>query len=213
MRILHEKTYGGYMFRLMTWNGEVAYVVFGISGLEANIEFPSDWHEGRRGWIRLGLGLCKLALSFPWKWTVPDDGQCSGPQYGFKFYSDLLWIYYGKSHGRRDDPHICIHMPWSWTHREHKILTEPETHSYKYTLRSGVVQKRAATIQVETRLWTRHWLPRKLFKRTIDVKFNDEVGERSGSWKGGCLGCGYDMNAGESPLDTLRRMERERKFK
>lgn len=213
MRILSKKTRDSdYMLRLMTRKGEVAYVVFGISGLQAEIEFPSDWHETARAWVRFGLGIGKVAFSFPWKWTVPDDGQCSGPRYGFQFFGDLLWISYGKDHGRRGDPHIAIYMPWSWRHREHKILTAPETHPYRYTLRSGEVQERTATIQVETRLWTRPWLPRKLFKKTIDVKFNDEVGERSGSWKGGCLGCGYDMNPGETPLDTLRRMERERVF-
>lgn len=213
MRVLCEKTHGGYMLRFMTWGGEIAYIVFGVSGFEAMIEFPSDWHENKRAWIRLGLGLGRIAFSFPWKWVVPDDYQCSGPRYGFQFFSDLLFICYGKAHGRRDDPHIALTMPWGWRHREHNILTEPETHPYKYTLRSGEVQERTATIQVETRLWTRPWLPRKLFKKTIDVKFNDEVGERSGSWKGGVLGCGYDMKSGETPLDTLRRMERERVFK
>lgn len=212
MRVLHEKTHGGYMFRLMTFHGEVSYVVFEISGLQAEIEFPSDWHETARAWVRLGLGVVRVAFSFPWKWTVPDDGQCSGPRYGFQFSGGSLWIHYGKDHGRKDDPRISITMPWDWRHREHKILTEPETHSYKYTLRSGEVQHRTATIQVQTRLWTRPWIPRRLFKRTIDIKFNDEVGERSGSWKGGCIGCGYDMLPGESPLNTLRRMERERKF-
>ena len=213
MRVLHEVTRGDHMLRLMTQQGEVAYAVFGISGLQAEIEFPSDWHERARAWVRFGFGIGKFAFSFPWKWTVPDDFQCSGPRYGFQFFGDLLWIAYGKDHGRRGDPHIAIYMPWSWRHREHKILTQPETHPYKYTLRSGEIQERTATIQVETRLWTRPWIPRKLFKRTIDVQFNDEVGERTGSWKGGVLGCGYDMLPNESPLQTLRRMERERVFK
>jgi hypothetical protein len=39
-----------------------------------------------------------------------------------------------------------------------------------------------------------------------------EVGERTGSWKGGTIGCGYTMLEGETPLQTLRRMEKERKF-
>lgn len=212
MRVLHEVTHGEHMLRLMSGWTEVAYIVFGISGLQANIEFPSDWHEYRRGWIRIGIGFCRFAVSFPWKWTVPDDYQCSGPTYGFQFFADMLWISYGKSHGRRDDPRITFKMPWGWRHREHKILTEPETHPFKYTLRNGTVQERTATIQIETRLWTRPWLPRKLFKKTIDVKFSDEVGERSGSWKGGVMGCGYDMKPGETAIDTLRRMERERTF-
>jgi len=50
-------------------------------------------------------------------------------------------------------------------------------------------------------------------RRTIAVEFNEEVGERTGSWKGGVLGCGYDMKPGETRLECLRRMERERRFR
>jgi hypothetical protein len=103
-------------------------------------------------------------------------------------------------------------MPWHWKHREHRFLSEPETHPYTYQLRSGVVQDRKATINVETRRWTRFWFPAVRTSKTINVKFNDEVGERSGSWKGGTIGCGYEMLPSESALETLRRMERERKF-
>lgn len=99
---------------------------------------------------------------------------------------------------------------------EARPRAKTETHPYTYTLRSGHVQSVTATIHRErftlSRKWF-GWLP-WLDKRlnTIDVRFSDEVGERAGSWKGGCIGCGYDMRPGETPLDTLRRMERERKF-
>lgn len=79
-------------------------------------------------------------------------------------------------------------------------------------LRSGDVQHRTATIKAEQRTWTRWWLPFKRVSRSIDVEFNAEVGERTGSWKGGCLGCGYEMKPGETPLQALRRMEKERAF-
>lgn len=105
-----------------------------------------------------------------------------------------------------------VQMPWGWRHKKHEILTHPETHPFRYVLVRGVVQERRATIQVERRTWTRPWLPWKQVSTYIDVSFNDEVGERSGSWKGGTIGCSYDMKPGETPLDTLRRMERERKF-
>ena len=55
----------------------------------------------------------------------------------------------------------------------------------------------------------------KLFaktRRTIDVHFSKEVGERKGSWKGGVMGCGYTLNENETPLECLQRMEVERKF-
>jgi hypothetical protein len=39
-----------------------------------------------------------------------------------------------------------------------------------------------------------------------------ECGERKGSWKGGTLGCSYELLPNETPLDCLKRMEKERKF-
>lgn len=213
MRVIAERERGAYLVRLMSrrWS-EIAYLALGLRGLQAEVEFPSDWHERRAGWVRLGFGVFRVAFSFPWKWTVPDESQCSGPTYGFHFHSDSLVLHWGKSKGRRDDPIKFIKMPWQWRHREHKVLTQPEAHPYTYTLRSGEEQRRTATIQVETRLWTRPWLPHTRLSRSIDVTFDGEVGERSGSWKGGVIGCGYEMLVGERPVDTLRRMERERKF-
>ena len=91
-----------------------------------------------------------------------------------------------------------------------------EQHPYTYTLRSGEVQQRTATVSKR-----RHVLCRRAFKRlgwprwikeSINVEFDDEVGERTGSWKGGTIGCGYDLRPGETMLDSLRRMERTRTF-
>lgn len=90
------------------------------------------------------------------------------------------------------------------------------TYLYRYTLRNGEVQRRLATVHVERREWRQRWLRWcplfALRRQSIDVKFDGEVGERTGSWKGGTVGCGYDMLPGENALETLRRMERERKF-
>lgn len=95
-----------------------------------------------------------------------------------------------------------------------------ETHPYKYLLRNGTFQNRTATIHVSEmswRQWWLMWLPRWFpgitrRRRSISVEFNEEVGERSGSWKGGCTGCGYEMRPGEMPQHTLKRMEHERVF-
>lgn len=191
---------------------EVAYCKFEISGLGFNIELPSDWHEERLGWIRVGAGLSRFGLAFPWRWVVPDNYQCSGPQYGFLFSHDSLHLHWGKSNGKRDDPAKFIQMPWGWRFKEHIILSEKETHDYTYTLNSGEVQKRKATICKESRLWQRPWTPWKLYKEAIDVEFNGEVGERTGTWKGGTIGCGYELHQGETTLQCLRRMEAEREF-
>lgn len=93
---------------------------------------------------------------------------------------------------------------------------------YTYVLKSGETQKRTATYCVCEMEWRWRIFHRayklglkigpKIVKRCILVEFSDEVGERTGSWKGGTIGCGYELLTGESATDCLRRMERERKF-
>jgi hypothetical protein len=87
---------------------------------------------------------------------------------------------------------------------------------FRYVLRSGEVQERIATVEVHEMEWRWRWFmalpfPRKV-RRSIDINFDGEVGERSGSWKGGCLGCGFELWHDETPKECLRRMESERKF-
>jgi len=135
-----------------------------------------------------------------------------------------------------------IYLPWMLDHcREEVMLSdgtfipykrwtrdgekpEPPTlfrekHPYRYILRSGKVQEVQATVTVERRTWCWRGWPFKFFRwpshsaTTIEVQFSDEVGERSGSWKGGCVGCGYDLKPGETPVECLRRMEHERTFR
>lgn len=90
-------------------------------------------------------------------------------------------------------------------------------YNYSYQLENGEIQKRIATYYVSKMVWRWHWLPFLPWPRkthvSINVNFNDEVGERSGSWKGGTIGCGYEMLKGETPEECIKRMERERKFR
>jgi len=44
------------------------------------------------------------------------------------------------------------------------------------------------------------------------VSFDAEVGEGTGSYKGGVVGCSHDMLPFETPIETLRRMEKEVRF-
>lgn len=88
-----------------------------------------------------------------------------------------------------------------------------ETHPYTYTLKNGTVQNRTATCTIEKRKWHRKWFPFLTKEsQTIDIEFNDEVGERTGTWKGGTLGCGYEMLPNDTIETCLRRMEKEREF-
>lgn len=129
-----------------------------------------------------------------------------------------------------------VHLPWEFEHLKCEVMRpdgswvpyvasyedkEPDgrwegNYAYSYRLRSGELQVVSAKVYVERREWRWRWLmwcPWPAMKRqSIDVAFSDEVGEQRGSWKGGTLGCGYDMLPGELPIQTLRRMERERVF-
>lgn len=159
--------------------------------------WPSDGYFSS---LHLNWGGSFKIIHMPWDWShvrhdiLMADGT-------WKRVVKRAWIDGEKNHDG---------CPWNWTDKHQ------ETHPYIYTLKNGTVQERTATIGVEEREWRWRWfkwLPfPRMIHRTIDVQFSDEVGERSGSWKGGCLGCGYDMREGETPLECLRRMEKERRF-
>ncbi len=100
-----------------------------------------------------------------------------------------------------------------------------EVHPYRYMLQNGTVQEVQATITRRRAFHGRRWfgpirfrrfirsiMPRKVFD-SIDVQFSDEVGERAGSWKGGTVGCSYDILPEESPRSALMRMQRDRRFR
>lgn len=88
-----------------------------------------------------------------------------------------------------------------------------ETHPYIDNYDNATVN---ATISVEER----EWRPRgakwtSLFakvRKDIQIEFDNEVGREKGSYKGGTIGCRYEMKPNETPLECLKRMEKERKL-
>jgi hypothetical protein len=118
-------------------------------------------------------------------------------------------------HERKGDRKRGISIDWYTD--EIKNLLWKEEYDYKYTLRDGEVQDRKANITVEQREWRPKWFMwTSLFNKIrtdIDVEFSDEVGERTGSWKGGCIGCSWGLLPGETPYECLKRMEAERIFR
>ena len=161
-------------------------------------------------------------------------------QYGCYLFSDngfsdvSLWFWWGKKNK-------VLGFPWNFKWYKTSILLkggdwEHESkgntkqfydkkwkdqqyclnYLYTYKLISGEEQKIPTKIYVEKREWRRKaFMWTSLFnkvKKTIDVDFSKEVGEGKGSWKGGTIGCGYDMKKGEDAMQTIMRMERERRF-
>lgn len=119
-------------------------------------------------------------------------------------------------------------VEWSETRKNRKKWTESQVdrqmaenrvsrvYPYAYILRNRQIQYREATVHVERMTWRARWyplIPLVKVRTSIDVRFNEEVGEETGSWKGGCIGCGYNMKYGETPERCLSRMEHEREFR
>jgi len=161
---------------------------------------------------------------------------CDMPRYGMDNHSGCLWLYWG---GKYDESYeqmeserlFTFDYPFiNWIFEEHLIMnnnmdwqlvkdvdlkniTYTIKLPYTYTLKNGTVQERTATCYQEKRQWHRKWFPfLKKTKVSIEVTFSDEVGERTGSWKGGCISCSYEMLKDESMEQCLKRMEKERKF-
>jgi len=147
------------------------------------------------------LGEKNKYISFPWnlEWYRTSYLESWGAN------QPMIWLTEKK--GDRKD---------YWDSEKWKDKFWSETHPYTYVLKSGEVQNRLATIKVEESEWRRRWLMWiPLFNqviRSIDVEFDGEVGEGTGSWEGGTIGCGYDLKPNETPHQCLKRMEQERKF-
>ena len=123
---------------------------------------------------------------------------------------DGSWLHERKGDRKRGIDH-------DWWSEETQAKLWKETHPYQYVLGDGRIQDRLATIMVEEREWRPRWFRwTNIFAKIrtdIDIEFSGEVGEREGSWKGGTVGCSWDLLPGETPLECLRRMEKERVFR
>lgn len=103
-----------------------------------------------------------------------------------------------------------------WNDEIWKDKVWSETHVYTNTTSWGEIQEANATIKVERREWRRKWMMWTSLgsykRKVIDISFDQEIGDRAGSYKGGTVGCSYDLKPNETPLECLRRMEKERSF-
>ena len=184
--------------------------------------------------IIIGLPLLgTFYISLPIKTGKTDN--CDWKTWGFDFYANSLVIYLGTKSKYIGFPFFSLEWlsteillkDGTWEketkgNRKEFYLDDwkdkKETHifDFKYVLKNGNIQERKATVTTERRTWYRKyfkWFPKLNYVRaTINIEFSDEVGERTGSWKGGTIGCGYDLKKGETVEQCFRRMETERKF-
>jgi hypothetical protein len=197
------------------------------------IEYDVAGYFDSRPMINFCLGWGAFYFHLPFDTGIQE---CEPPSYGFYWFESALWIKCGKKCYAFHSP-----WSWDWYRTSYllkdgkwetevtgkrrslspwndplKSLLWSENYPYCYTLKSGVVQNRRANITISEREWRRKFLMwTSLFNkvhRSLDVEFDGEVGEETGSWKGGTIGCGTDIQEGEEPLTVLRRMESTRKF-
>lgn len=218
------------MWRGWLEDGQSVEICWGKRGWSfgARVTIHSDDDDqGRR---LLNLSFWRISTWIPLGKCAHPWERMDGPQWGIEASKEFgFQVYWGQRRKSWDWPwdwHTLAYeemMPdGSWQNLRYSSDSDAknrpyyEKHPYTYTLRSGEVQERVATISKRRHVITWRALravgwPRWV-KESINIEFDGEVGERSGSWKGGCIGCSYDIRRDETMLSALRRMEAERTF-
>ena len=202
-------------------------------GVDFDVIYTGNDEDKWPWMIHVHFLFLNLFLHFPFQYIPVSKKErwCrEWQQWGFSSYDDAIYFHWNeivKVWG----------LPWfSSVHQRHEVRRadgkwvpyvgcwedkEPDGREefyfpYQYKLKRGEVQNRTATVYVDRMAWRpKGFTWTGLFenvRQSISVAFDDEVGERTGSWKGGTVGCGYEMLPSETPEQTLRRMERERVF-
>lgn len=161
--------------------------------------------------IHLNWGAKTKIIYMPWAWEWVRTSL---------LLADGSWAHDTKSRRKEDFPNYPLarteKKPWGTWYKIKDEHAWRETYPYRYVLRSAEVQERQATVTVSEMEWRWRWFTAlpfpRMIRRTIDISFDHEVGEKSGSWKGGVMGCGYELRPQETPREALKRMEWDKKF-
>ncbi len=203
-----------------------------------DISFEICGYFDNRPRINIDLIFFSLTIILPFrnKWT----DECDSPKWGVAIHNNTLWIYKGgKGNMGGGTKWWTWNIPFitkDWVRTSILLKGDTWEHEYRGSKKDFYdahwKEKQAVwtydytdsydgeiiptTIYVEEREWRPKWLKwTKIFattRRSIDIHFSKECGKKKGSWKGGTLGCSYTLLPNESPLDCLKRMEKERKF-
>lgn len=156
-------------------------------------------------------------------------------EYGFSLSDGHLSVKFGAQTGDSSTTEDwgCF-LPWTqWRQIAHRLynadgILAGEVANVQWdkwqAIRDGVKRSRFAIIdhdgeriEVETFVEEREWrlgtgwfrwlgyIAPKKHARSLDLSFKSEVGPEKGSWKGGTVGHGIDMQPGETQEQTLRR--------
>lgn len=213
------------MWRGWLKNGQSLELYWARRGWEFGAGVLVHSNDADRGDRMLCLKFWRFSAYIPLGVTAHDVDTNNEPQWWVFVNEECgLWFRWGRWSKMYDLPGSLFTVGYqqqmpdgSWVSVfQNEAKPSSEAHPYTYVLKSGEVQNRTATISKRRHVLNRRWLRRlgwpNHIKESIAIDFDNEVGERSGSWKGGCTGCSYTMRKGETMLDALRRMEAEREF-
>lgn len=138
--------------------------------------------------------------------------------YGFYLYSNLHnWSSTVFQFGTKS---VTIDMPWTYKwHATEKLdwdmnavlVNHARVFDFNYKLRSGEVQHRKASVTIKRIVWRcRGWPWKKKSIVYLDVSFDKEIGEDTGTWEGGTIGLTHNVLPNETPEQAFRRLEQER---
>jgi len=220
-----------------TWRN--SWLQFNTGFWRPNVKIGPAGYFDDRAKVDFSFGWGQFLINIPFIKSGIDE--CDPPVYGFCLngsegmwfpdsiclhwdtntrYIDLPWAYnwFGTSL-------LCKDSSWVYQKderikRENLPICEDdlfsESYDFVYTLESGVEQHRVATVVVEKREWRPSWMKwTKLFSKTnksIQVSFDGEVGEHSGTWRGGTKTTSYPIKGNETPKQCLDRMSRDKKM-
>jgi hypothetical protein len=167
-------------------------------------------YHGNILWVYIGGGG-NFEGGKKWK-TITMPWDMTWVRTSTKMKGDNDWWFHETKQNRKnwaEDAEGVVVGSYDWLNKN----KWKETHEFTDKYDNSVVN---ATISVEEREWRPLWFQwTSIFskvRRSIDVEFDKEVGKRKGSWKGGTVGCGQDLLPNETPLECLKRMEREMEF-
>lgn len=202
------------------------------------IVYTECGYEDCHGRIHISLFGWHSVFMLPFKSKRYPDGDCCPPEWGISVHGDSIWLYYGGG-GNFDGGtrYKCWDLPFftrnniRWDvmckdgkmHNRHKLdrhsslYENPfvDTKEYEYTDRYDN-SKVPCVYWVEEMEWRPKWLSWcSLFKdvhRYLNVNFSVEVGSGKDTWKGGVVGCSFEMRKDETPEECIKRMEIEKNF-
>ena len=202
---LHISLFGWYSIFKMPWksrrfpDGDCDAPRWGVA-----IHSDTFWvYKGGDG--NMGGGSRWWTWDLPWfTWEhVRHDVQCN---LGDEDAPDIRLVPYDHLQRLNDGKYIPL--------EENELVYK---YHYDYTdSHDGTVVP--CTFWVEEREWRRKWFKTfgwdatRRVSKYIEISFKDEVGPKKGSWKGGVMGCSYDLLPSEDPMDCIKRMEKERRF-